>query len=372
MTLRDERPPEDDPLDLAKRLIDSAERYPAELPAVRLALDPLLNRQPNRTPPEAVPVNKIEGDFPKATLAAAGLGGVLLTTGQICLLSAEGGIGKSALTGALALATAMLPDTPEDGQPQRLAGGIFDGAGGPVLLATYEDPPPVTKWRITRLAERLDTEAGEAGAVKALPRVHVLDLSGWPLYGPPEQGSYSARPGPLPGWGVLWKEVSRIKPKLIVIDPVLKAYVGESNNVAPVREFLGAVANAASQRGAEAGVMLVLHSTKAARSGRPDPFDPGQVSGSGAWADECRGVLTMTWDENNDHRILAIPKSNWGPSRVLLELDPVQHESGAVIGFNAVGEWGKRAKTGKGKTSEENGRQRRMSGLEDEYEGIGR
>ena len=200
-------------------------------------------------------------------------------------------------------------------------------------------------------------------------------MSGWTIYGPPERGGYSARPEPLAGWDLLWDAVELIKPKLIILDPVLKAYAGEPNTVSPVREFLGDLTGTAVERTPDAGIILVAHSTKAARSGRQDPFDPGQVAGSGAWADECRGVMTMTWTEETDQRTLAIPKSNWGPSRIMIDLDPVTHSSGAVIGFTAASEWRRRTrqpKTGKETGSQETHEQSKMNILGGEYAGIGR
>ena len=376
MTLRDERPPDDDPSDLAQRLIGLVQRYPEELPVVRRTLAHIMQSQPSRPQPEPVPVPLIDGDFPKATLAAADQGGVLLSPGQICLLSAEGGVGKSALTAHIALATAMLPEKGDDPELHHLQGGVFDGAGGTVLMATYEDPPPVTKWRMEMLAHSLDEHDGNLQASQALQQVYVLNLSGWTVYGPPEHGGYSARPAPLAGWNVLWDAVELVKPKLIILDPALKAYAGEPNTVAPVREFLGNLAGTATERSPGAGIILVAHSTKAVRSGKPDPFDPGQVAGSGAWADECRGVMTMTWNEETDQRTLAIPKSNWGPSRIMIDLDPVTHPSGAVIGFTAASEWRRRSKQqvkAPRETETEKTLQYDMTSvLGEEYAGIGR
>ena len=86
------------------------------------------------------------------------------------------------------------------------------------------------------------------------------------------------------GWWNLWSEARRIKPRLIVIDPALAAYVGEANAAAPVREFLTALATEAAQL--NTGVLLLAHSNKAARSSKhqkPKPedlLDPGQVGGT--------------------------------------------------------------------------------------------
>ena len=67
-------------------------------------------------------------------------------------------------------------------------------------------------------------------------------------------------------------------------------------------------------------------------------MDPGQVGGTGHWTDGSRGVMTLTRDDQG-RRLLAVPKSNYGPSHIKLELRPVRAIGGAVLGFEADGEW---------------------------------
>ena len=84
----------------------------------------------------------------------------------------------------------------------------------------------------------------------------------------------------------------------------------------------------------------------------------------------------MTWNEETDQRTLAIPKSNWGPSRIMIDLDPVTHPSGAVIGFTAASEWRRRSKQqvkAPRETETEKTLQYDMTSvLGEEYAGIGR
>ena len=279
MTLRDERPPDDDPLDLAHRLSELVQRYPKELAVVRTTLAHIMHPQTSRIRPGPVPVPLIEGEFPKATLAAANQGGVLLSPNQICLLSAEGGVGKSALTAHIALATAMVSEEGEDQSLHHLQGGIFDGAGGTVLMATYEDPPPVTRWRMEMLADSLDERNGGLQAKEALERVYVLNMSGWTVYGPPERGGYAARPAPMAGWNVLWDAGGARQAQAHHPGPRTQGLRRRAEHRLPVREFLGDLAGTALERSPGSGIILVAHSTKAVRSGRADPFDPGQVAG---------------------------------------------------------------------------------------------
>ena len=239
----------------------------------------------------------------------------------------------------------MLPDAQSGG----VSGGIFEGEGGPVLIAGFEDDPGETAWRMRQLAGIHDAGNTTAPASAALQRVHLLDLGGRPLFGPTEADGraalYNARPGPLAGWVDLWREAELIRPKIIVVDPALSGFVGEANAVAPVSEFLVSLARAAKDIGA--GILIVAHSTKATRSPSKgaDPFDPGQVSGSSAWTDRARAALSFTWGENAGDRVLAVSKSNYGPARIRIGLDPIRARpfgagKGAIVGFKAIGTWG--------------------------------
>ena len=226
--------------------------------------------------------------------------------------------------------------------------GLFEGMGGPALLATFEDHPTVTAWRARCLIGTLTNDA--ISQQQTLRRVHVLDLAGRALFGPRDDGGrYNERPGRLAGWWHLWSEARRIKPRLIVIDPALAAYVGESNAAAPVREFLTALATEATEL--NTGVLLLAHSNKAAR--RPgnqtpkpeDRLDPGQVDGSTAWTDGVRGVLAMAWkpkdkDAGGGERVLTITKANYGPARLTCDLDAIRQDTkaqdkGAIVGFRS-------------------------------------
>ena len=92
-----------------------------------------------------------------------------------------------------------------------------------------------------------------------------------------------------------------------------------------------------------AGVIVVGHSNKAARKKekQPDVFDSGLVSGSAAWHDGVRGVLSLQWRIGgaSGARDLVCPKSNHGPARMVCGLDAIrdQEPDGAIIGFEAAG-----------------------------------
>ena len=286
-----------------------------------------------RAPRRALPVSQVQSEFPKPLLRAHGKSGALVSAGTVAVLAGEGGIGKSALAGSIALGIAMLPD----GKEGDVSGDLFEGVGGNVLLASLEDDPGMTMWRLRKLA-------GEGGIGKsALDRVHLLDLAGRPLFGPSDAGRgalYNARPEPLAGWSDLWREAARIGPRLVVIDPALSAFVGEPNAAAPVTEFLVTLACEAKKSGC--GVLLLAHSTKAARAEKADPFDPGHVSGTAAWTDRVRGVLAFTWGKEQGERVLAVSKANYGPARIQIGLEPIRDSREGIVGFKARGLWGEK------------------------------
>lgn len=284
---------------------------------------------------QAVAVPDVGGEFPAPLLRLSKGTGAVLSIGTVGVLSGAGGMGKSALTASLALGLADRGA----GDSGTLVGGLFEApiGGGSVLMATWEDAPAVTRWRIEAAAKsKLLKVADDATA-----GVYLMDMSGAPLYGPragegedERPGLYNARPEPLPGWDDLWREVERTGARLVVIDPVLSAFVGNSNEAAPVREFLSALSVKATEAGC--AVLLVAHSTKAAR-GESDPFDPGHVGGSAAWTDGVRSALILDWDDARGPGAvrLAVAKSNYGPARRLLAVERVK-QGGATVAFRAA------------------------------------
>ena len=309
-----------------------------------------------------VPVPEITGEYPRPVLSLAGLGGALVSEGSVGILSGAGGSAKSALALHLALAFAMAPPQDDD-RPTPLHGGIFDArrGGGSVLYLSHENEPPVARDPLVELARQIDR--GEAGvAHDALKRVHVMAMMGRPLFGPTDRGAgaglYNARPGPLLGWGDLVRAVESIRPRLVVVDPVLAAYVGDSNSVAPVREFLGPLACLAGEHGLS--VLLIAHSNKAVRKGKAaDLLDPGQVGGSGHWFDTVRGVLVLNRLED-EGRVLACAKANRGPDRLVLPLNTLSGSQGRPLALSAadVRGWRKPPPTGDRGSGRANGRDR--------------
>ena len=314
---------------------------------------------PDAPEPQAPPflewAHEGSAEFPKPILGCAGMSGAVLSEGEICVLSAAGGTGKSTLAVSTALSVAMVEGALN--KPVPLMGSIFHGYGGTVVYATYEDPPSVIRWKLRELARLWDSEK-DTRATDALKKVGIISMRGWPLYGPVgEHASYNTVPGQMPGWDHLWELVDEAKPLLIIIDPALTAFVGEANSPTQAMSFLEALSSAAGKR--RAGILLLAHSTKSSRSSRADPFHPGMVSGTGAWTDHVRGVLTMgqyqpkmpddsqkksvksrQGGQGEEIPVLRVYKANWGPSRITVGLTPTTAPGNSTpLGFIASSSW---------------------------------
>ena len=286
-----------------------------------------------------VAIPDVQGEFPSPLIRAHNMSGAILSAGTVTLLAGAGGAAKSRLALQLAVTLAMASKA-QPATLEPLAGAILDGRrGGPVLYLTYEDAPAVVAWAARSLAGHLDD--GQRGAAsEALGRVYVMGMRGRALFGPAAGDLYNARPSPLPALAQVASNAERLAPTLIVVDPALSAYVGESNAAAPVRDFMAALEDLAAPIGA--GVLLLAHSNKAARARtgnqKPDPFDAGQVGGSTHWVDGARAALSLTVEAEGRRR-LAVLKSNYGSSFISIPLDPITHRSGAIIGFQAGSSW---------------------------------
>ena len=301
---------------------DDGERREA-LGLLSAALDP-----PAPSPPAAVAVRMVTGDPPAPVLSIprpdGRRDGAVLSVGTVGLLAGAGGAAKTTLALQVALAAAATPE----GADCEACGGALIVAGGPVVVATYEDALPVLRDRTLRMAER------GAHLDDGLDRLHLLDLAGWPLYAPPAGFGYSAPPTAADGWAPLWAAVEATGARLVIVDPALAAFTGESNAAGPVRAFIGALAREAAKR--RAAVLLIAHSSKAARGKDADAYDPGQIGGSSHWTDGARGALSLTRDADApDRHHLAVVKANYGPSLVSVTMTATRTPGGALVGLDA-------------------------------------
>ena len=270
---------------------------------------------------------------PDPLLWGSGVRGGVLCRGEVAVLSGAGGVGKSTLALQWALAAA-LADASETTHGE--SGGMGVKAGRTLIL-TYEDSARRVAERSTlalslpSLAELANAAPDASGAVNE--RVRVCAMRGWPLWGVSEGRHALTRPDALPAWAAAWHLAATREPDLVIVDPVMSAYVADSHSVAFVRSFVDALFATAERHGC--GVLLVAHSTKAARRDK-DRDATGAVAGSAAWTDAARGVLTLERSVSakdgtagdratRGHRELRCVKANY--SR-LFDRDLAEHRTG--------------------------------------------
>ena len=192
----------------------------------------------------------------------------VLSIGEVAILSAAGGLGKSTATLEIATAAAAAADL---GLPFGAACGLR-AVPGPVVLVSYEDAP-------ARIAARLRWSA-DADLSAGI----VLWPDPEPLWTADLDARGASRHGPQ--WDALWREVRATGARL-VIDPVSAALADLSTaETGPIRAFLRALtSDAAPNHDAQwdgCGVLLVAHDTKSARDAVRRGEDPGAgvVAGS--------------------------------------------------------------------------------------------
>ena len=219
----------------------------------------------------------------------------VLSVGEVAILAAAGGLGKSTLV--LELASAAVAAA-ELGAPSMAVCGLAVAAG-PVVVVSYEDAP-------ARIAHRLTW----CNAGKVPGAVHVAPAPA-PLWVAAADRGGDSHPGA--DWDRLWRAVRDLGARLVVIDPVSAALADvDTAQTGPVRSFLRALTAEATAAGA--GVLLVAHSNKAARRAVASGDDPGAdlVGGSAAWYDGARGVLSLATDPDSSDRLLQCVKANYG------------------------------------------------------------
>ena len=238
----------------------------------------------------------------------------VLSVGEVALLSGEGGLGKSYVTLALAVAGALAADLETD---YGTACGLRV-MPGPVALVSYEDSP-------ARIYGRL----GRMGQTAAAERIHSLPDP------PPLWTADSGSSRQADWWDDLWQYVRGIGARLVIVDPASAALAdADVSQTGPVRKFLRALMHEARQ--AQCGVLVVSHNTKAARNALRRGDDPGAgvVAGSAAWYDGARGVLSLEeLPDNPGARILECVKANYGGKGWGTILNERTTDNGAFAGL---------------------------------------
>ena len=241
---------------------------------------------------------------------------IVISAGQIGVLSGAGGDGKSTITLAVAAAAA---NAHAAGEEHGSACGLRVAAG-PVLVASAEDAPAI-------MLERLSGLAPTHLYVWTQPS-HLWEAD--------PSGLRSAQSGPSQQWGPFWGVVRNLRPSLVILDPANSILSGASvSETSPVQRFLTAASQEAEN--ADCGVLVVAHSNKQAR----DQTSPGAgaIAGSAAWHDRARGVLHLKRDKKDpDTRVLTCIKANYGRAGWSAHLREKVGAGGVYEGLEAF-EW---------------------------------
>ena len=233
------------------------------------------------------------------------------SVGEVAVLGAPGGSGKSYLALHLAL------EAVAGRSPARACG--LTVRPGPILMASYEDSPARMGARVRMLQGRSDAP----GAAADLAALALVDDPA-PLWEPMDRGSSGAVR--TPAFDAIQRRADVLRPSLIVIDPISAAGAGLNlNEGGAARACMRDLARLSTDTGA--GVLLVAHDTKAARNEAKAGGNPGAgaVAGSGQWFDAARGVLYL---HGGGARMLECVKCNHGRAGWGVELGEVGGEGG--------------------------------------------
>ena len=290
-----------------------------------------------------VPVAEFRGGLPSPVLWMDSKygGGTVLRAGDVALLSGAGGVGKSFVTLALAVAAAGART-----KRANEACGLHVRSG-PVVMLSYEDDPRTLAFRAGLIA------AGSGPKPDPAPPGLFLVRDPEPL-----MKANPDRPGEAEEaehWHTFFTGVRALAPSLVVVDPASAVLAGvNQNDGTSVRRFIRALALQAEAGGF--GILVVAHSTKAARYNPNLDPSAGAVAGSGQWWDAARGVLRMRGLGPNK-TVLECVKANHGPTgwAVTLEADMRPDEPSAEFAGWKRGnsyspkEWAERRKRDKSK-----------------------
>ena len=215
-----------------------------------------------------------------------------LPSGDVTLLSGDGGTGKSLLALQLAVAT--------------VTGGKWCGSKvtqGGVLYLSAEDSVDEIHRRLEAVVrhERLRDEQ--------LQGFRIVSLAGKDaLLAVPKQGKSVLSPTPL--YDDLEKLIAEHRPKLLVIDTLADVFGGSEIDRAHARQFVGLLRRWALEF--DCSVLLLSHPSLSGLS------SGSGTSGSTAWSNSVRSRLYLDRDSADGEsdpntRTLRVQKSNYGP-----------------------------------------------------------
>lgn len=268
---------------------------------------PLVPTQTSVTPPNAV---KFE------TFSAATLHGKeitrqrwlcegLIPAGQPCLLSGDGGLGKSLV--GLQLGASVV------------SGRVWLSRvveHGSALYVSCEDEAAEVHRRLEKIASNLGVSIADLSNLHIAPMAEIDALLAM-------SGAGGLQMTPL--WEALVKRVEEIRPTLVILDSLADVFGGNEINRAEVRWFIGQIRKLCHRTGAT--IIILSHpslSGMATGSG---------LSGSTHWNNAVRSRLYLTKPDgaDSDERVLEVKKNNRGELGQRIEL---QWKDGVFIAID--------------------------------------
>lgn len=228
-----------------------------------------------------------------------------LPEGEVTLLAADGGTGKSLLMLELAVCCAV---------------GIkwhgLDVAQREVVFVSFEDKRETLHWRLRRICAAHGLRVADlVGRLTLLDGTQAVE----PWYGRGEGGATGAT-------GAFAAAAERIGvDRLVIVDGVADVFAGNENARSEVKAFVRMVRRLAGPRGA---VLLIAHVDKAAAK---EPQDALGFSGSTGWNNSVRCRWYMFRDREDGAETgsvrIEVRKSNLGPGgqSLVLAYDPARH-----------------------------------------------
>lgn len=198
-----------------------------------------------------------------------------LRAGQVGLLTAPGGTGKSFLLLEIAFSVAS-------GEP--MVNGLIPGAAGPVRVLNFEDDEFDLENRGNSiLREFADVEPGE--------NLFVSALSGYSL------GLVDGRGG-VSDEDVKWLKKQCDGMRLLILDPLSHCHCADENSAPMMSKLVQVLKGVGRETGT--GILIAHHTAKAAAlNGQTDLQQSAR--GSSALVDAARVVLTLSKPKDEDN-----------------------------------------------------------------------
>jgi RecA-family ATPase len=212
---------------------------------------------------------------------------------QVTLLAGDGATGKSQIAQQLAVATALgtewIGQLPEP---------------GPVVFASAEDDRDELHRRLVAIAASYGMDLSD------MADLHLASLAGRDaVMGAPDKTGIIRETAV---WRGLAEKVDKVKPRLVVIDPLADVFAGNENDRPEARQFVGLLRRLAIHHAC--AVLLLGHPSLTGLS------TGAGTSGSTAWSNSVRSRLYLERPKGDDGkeidpdlRALKVKKSNYGP-----------------------------------------------------------